>query len=70
MRLFEKYAKNQNEFLKANGEPFGINFKLPESKDKGKLALKVLSDAKMGQVKGAFFREDLKELSGNGEIDL
>lgn len=68
--LFEKYAKNQNEFLKANGEPFGINFKLPESKDKGKLALKVLSDAKMGQVKGAFFREDLKELSGNGEIDL
>ncbi len=70
LNLFEKYAKNQNEFLKANGEPFGINFKLPESKDKGKLALKVLSDAKMGQVKGAFFREDLKELSGNGEIDL
>ncbi|WP_233704105.1 putative barnase/colicin E5 family endoribonuclease [Helicobacter mesocricetorum] len=70
LNLFEKYAKNQNEFLKANGEPFGINFKLPESKDKGKLALKVLSDAKMGQVKGVFFREDLKELSGNGEIDL
>ncbi|WP_194145520.1 hypothetical protein, partial [Helicobacter apodemus] len=70
LNLFEKYAKNQNEFLKANGEPFGINFKLAESKDKGKLALKVLSDAKMGQAKGAFFREDLKELSGNGEIDL
>ena len=47
---------------------FGTNY--AEFFRDGKGAIEKIMTEKQGQVSGAFYREDLKELSGNGDIDL
>ncbi|WP_066389541.1 PBECR2 nuclease fold domain-containing protein [Helicobacter himalayensis] len=49
-------------------QDFGTNY--PEFYHKGAEALKHLLSTKEGQVQGAFYRKDLEELSGNGDISL
>ncbi|MDE5592122.1 MAG: hypothetical protein K2I63_04105, partial [Helicobacter sp.] len=49
-------------------EEFGTNY--PEFYHKGEEAIEHLLKTKSGQVQGAFYRKDLEDLSGNGEIDL
>ncbi|MBD5165218.1 DEAD/DEAH box helicase family protein [Helicobacter sp.] len=68
-----KNAKELEEALgKANLQDtqadFGTNY--PQFYHKGSEAIAHLLETKSGQVQGAFYREDLQSLSGNGEIDL
>lgn len=71
-----EFSKNTKELEEALGkanlqEPqadFGTNY--PQFYHKGSEAIAHLLETKSGQVQGAFYRKDLQELSGNGEIDL
>lgn len=60
--FMQDYKKALDEKVKANINPFGTDFK--EFYHKGSEAVKHLLEQKQGQVKGAFYREDL------GDIDL
>lgn len=48
----------------------GLGHNYEEYKGMGQLAINHLLETKAGQVKGAFFRYDLQNLTGTGEIDV
>ena len=61
-------AAGDNEAFTQAIKEFGENY--PQFYHKGSEAIEHLLQKRSGQVQGAFYRKDLEELSGNGDITL
>lgn len=70
MKIIEKFCLNLLKKLKNFSRNNGLGPNYSEYSGAGQLAVKHLCEMECGQVKGAFFKYELRDKTGIGELDI